>query len=367
MRQIQFAEKNQILNFTTMETPANLQPLGLEDKPYDSNDLIARLIGIPVISIIMHIIFVFLDGSLHENHVEGLFTSFLFTLTYWEGIRQIWCYLQKKLSHYKQTKERLIKLVISVLIYGVFATILIHYVCHWLFGLECTIQLMTTGYFIGLVPTVLVLMVYETVYFFESWKNKVKESEAISRTQLVNQLEALKAQLDPHFLFNSLNILSSLIDDNEPAQQYLSRLSDVYRYVLLSKERTTVSLREEMEFVNAFLYLAKVRFQTGLEIETHISEESWNLTVAPLSIQLLVENALKHNVITREHPLHVTIREKDGYLWVSNPIHKKVHLEPSTKVGLKNILEQYKLLSELPVHIIRDPLRFEVALPLLVS
>jgi LytS/YehU family sensor histidine kinase len=224
---------------------------------------------------------------------------------------------------------------------------------------------MVQGYLIGLIPTFLVMLVYETVYFFESWKNKVKESEAISRTQLVNQLEALKAQLDPHFLFNSLNILSSLIDDNEPAQQYLSRLSDVYRYVLLSKDRTTVSLREEMEFVDAFLYLAKVRFQAGLEVETHIADQSWDLSVAPLSIQLLVENALKHNVITREHPLHITIREKDGYLWVSNAIHKKVHLEPSTKVGLNNILEQYKLLSELPVHIIRDPLRFEVALPLL--
>lgn len=350
-----------------METTGSIKTIGTEEKPYDSNDLNARLIGVPLISIIMHFTFSFLEGDLHKSHAEGLFTSFLFTLTYWEGIRQIWCYLQKRFSHYSQTKERLTKLVVSVLIYGVFATVLIHYLTEILFGVQCTVPLMVQGYFIGLVPTILVLMVYETVYFFESWKNKVKESEAISRTQLVNQLEALKAQLDPHFLFNSLNILSSLIDDNEPAQQYLSRLSDVYRYVLLSKNRTTVSLREEMEFVNAFLYLAKVRFQAGLEIETHISDGSWNRTVAPLSIQLLVENALKHNVITREQPLHITIREKDGYVWVSNPIHKKVHLESSTKVGLNNILEQYKLLSELPVHIVRDPLRFEVALPLLVS
>jgi len=351
-----------------MKKSPSLQSVGSGNQPFDSNDGMARLIGIPVISVIMHFTFSSLEQQgLHENHAEGLFISFLFTLAYWEGIRQIWCYLQKQLSHYSQTKERLTKLIFSVLLYGVIVTVALNYVNYWLFGTACTLFSMGVGYAIGLVPTILVLLLYETVYFFDSWKNKVKESEAITRTQLVNQLEALKAQLDPHFLFNSLNILSSLIDDNEPAQQYLSRLSDVYRYVLLCKERTTVSLREEMEFVNAFLYLAKVRFQTGLEIETHISEESWNRTVAPLSIQLLVENALKHNVITREHPLHITIREKDGYLWVSNPIHKKVHLEPSTKVGLNNILEQYKLLSELPVHIIRDPLRFEVALPLLVS
>jgi len=349
-----------------MENRSSILPVQTETGSFNPNDGLARLIGIPFISLLMHFTFHGLEeGRLHKSHIEGLFVSFLFTLAYWEGIRRVWGMLQEKYPHYTQTIERLTKLIGTVLLYGVVVTVVINYSSELIFGTACTLELMVQGYFIGLIPTFLVLLVYETVYFFESWKNKVKESEAISRTQLVNQLEALKAQLDPHFLFNSLNILSSLIDDNEPAQQYLSRLSDVYRYVLLSKDRTNVSLREEMEFVDAFLYLAKVRFQTGLEIETHIDNQSWNLTVAPLSIQLLVENALKHNVISREHPLHITIREKDGYLWVSNAIHKKVHLEASTKVGLNNILEQYKLLSELPVHIIRDPLRFEVALPLL--
>jgi sensor histidine kinase YesM len=343
-----------------------IRPVPAEGEVFDINDGKARLIGIPLISLIMHLIFHDLEsGYEHINHVQGFFISFIYTLTYWEGIRHIWSWLQKKHAHYSQTKVRLIKLITAVLLYGIAATVVIKYLGLALFGQSCTLEMMVQGYFIGLIPTILVLMVYEAVYFFESWKNKVKESEAISRTQLVNQLEALKAQLDPHFLFNSLNTLSSLIDENEPAQQYLSRLSDVYRYVLLSKDRTTVTLKEEMEFVNAFLYLAQVRFQSGLEVDTQISSKSWNLAVAPLSIQLLVENALKHNVISRQHPLKITIRETDGYLWVSNAIHKKEVLEPTTKVGLKNILEQYKLLSELPVHIYRDALRFEVALPLL--
>jgi hypothetical protein len=342
------------------------RPIGFDAEPFLINDGKARLIGIPLIAVIMHFSFHQLETGFSEiGHFEGLVVSFIYTLTYWEGIRHIWDYLQRRHSHYSQTKTRLIKLVLSVLAYGVVATVAIKFAGVALFGRGCTLPMMIQGYFIGLIPTTLVLMVYESVYFFESWKNKVKESEAISRTQLENQLEALKAQLDPHFLFNSLNILSSLIDENEPAQDYLSRLSDVYRYVLLSKNRNTVSLKEEMQFVEAYLYLAKVRFQSGLQVDTDISESSLDLEVAPLSVQLLIENALKHNVISREHPLLIRICEEDGYLWVRNDIHKKVNLESSTKIGLQNIMERYRLISNMPVHIIRDSLRFEVAIPLL--
>jgi LytS/YehU family sensor histidine kinase len=226
---------------------------------------------------------------------------------------------------------------------------------------------MISGYFIGLIPTTLVLMVYEAVYFFHSWKNQVLESEGIMRTQVTAQLDALKNQLDPHFLFNSLNTLSSLIDENEPAQQYLSRLSDVYRYVLVSKDRNTVTLREEMEFVNAFLYLAKVRFTSGLTIEKDIPESVMEQLVAPLSVQLLVENVLKHNVITRENPLTVSILAENGFLWVKNEVKPKVHFESGTKVGLNNISERYRLLSAIPVQILKSSKNFEVGLPLMVG
>jgi two-component system, LytTR family, sensor kinase len=225
---------------------------------------------------------------------------------------------------------------------------------------------MIIGYLVGFIPTGIVLTVYEAVFFFELWKNKVQEQEAISRTQLANQLDALKAQLDPHFLFNSLNTLSSLIDENEPAQEYLSRLADVYRYVLLSRDRNTVTLAEEMEFVRAYLYLAKVRFQDSLQLDIHIPTTSYRHAVAPLSIQLLVENALKHNVASKESPLLIRITEADGYIRVSNEIRPKAVLHPeSTKVGLQNILERYRLLSDQPVRILDQADQFEVSIPLL--
>jgi LytS/YehU family sensor histidine kinase len=133
----------------------------------------------------------------------------------------------------------------------------------------------------------------------------------------------------------------------------------------VSKDRNTVTLREEMEFVNAFLYLAKVRFTSGLTIEKDIPESVMEQLVAPLSVQLLVENALKHNVITREHPLTIQINYSDGYLNVKNEIRPKVHFESSTKVGLNNILERYKLLTARPVQVFNDQLFFEVSIPLI--
>jgi LytS/YehU family sensor histidine kinase len=273
---------------------------------------------------------------------------------------------QSKFPHYSQTRKRLMILVFMVLGFGVFATVLVKYIGYFLVGTDCTLDKMISGYFIGLIPTALVMVVYEAVYFFHSWKEKVIEAETLARSQLVSQLEALKSQLDPHFLFNSLNTLSSLIDENEEAQQYLNRLADVYRYVLASKNRDTVTLREEMEFVDAFLYLAQVRFRTGLEVRKTIPDASWDKKVVPLGVQLLVENALKHNAITQHEPLAIDIEIEGDYLWVKNEIRPKVHLESSTKLGLKNILERYKLLTSRPVHIFNNRVRFEVALPLIV-
>jgi sensor histidine kinase YesM len=210
-------------------------------KPFRINDLKARLIGIPFIALVMHIAFSKAQGQ-DIARLDGFFMAFLNTITYWEGLRLIWMNLQQKMPHYSQTKKRIIVLITSVLIYGILATVIIKYTEHFLLGNSCTIEEIINGYFLGLIPTTLVMIVYEAVYFFHSWKEKVIEAETLARTQLVSQLEALKSQLDPHFLFNSLNTLSSLIDENEPAQQYLSRLADVYRYVLLSKDKDTVTL-----------------------------------------------------------------------------------------------------------------------------
>lgn len=338
----------------------------VESTPFQLKDGWARLIGIPAIALVMMLIFH--PAEMETNGMtltKGYLVSLVYTVFYWEGIRRLWLFLLQRYSHYSQTKTRLTQLIVSILLYGIVANLAIQLMAAATFQITCTWPMLVAGYFCGLVPTLVVLTFYETVYFFVSWKNKVIETEAISRTQMQTQLDALKNQLDPHFLFNSLNTLSSLINENEPAQQYLTRLADVYRYVLLSKDRNTVTLKEEIDFAQAFLYLAKVRFRHGLEVTVNVPEAALAKLIAPLSVQLLLENALKHNVVSREKPLHVHIAAEGDYLRVRNELQPKVHLESGTKVGLKNILARYRLLTERPVEIVNDSVHFEVSLPLI--
>jgi LytS/YehU family sensor histidine kinase len=185
-----------------------------------------------------------------------------------------------------------------------------------------------------------------------------------------SQLEALQSQLDPHFLFNSLNTLSALIEpENEPAQQFVEQLSDVYRYVLLARERTTVSLSEELAFVETYLALHKVRFRDNLRVTQQVPPEALGLSVAPLSIQLLVENALKHNVASREHPLDLRLSADlaSGYFIVENTLRPRTAgLAPGTGTGLRNVRHRYELLhAPRPVEVSTDDGWFRVRLPLL--
>jgi LytS/YehU family sensor histidine kinase len=147
------------------------------------------------------------------------------------------------------------------------------------------------------------------------------------------QYEALKNQVNPHFLFNSLNALSSLIYENPgKAVEFINRLSDVYRYVLDSKDKEAVPLSEELTFVRSYLFLLKARFENNLVAETNISEEKGY--VPPMALQMLIENAVKHNEISDEHPLKISVFEKDQYIYVKNNVQLKVRMNNIPPVPL---------------------------------
>ena len=221
--------------------------------------------------------------------------------------------------------------------------------------------------FSTLIPTLCVTLIYESVIFFQDWKRNVQKTEALARENMESQLEVLKNQLDPHFLFNSLNTLASLTDyENTEAQQYLEQLSDVYRYVLLSRDKDTVTLEEEMAFLDAFVYLNKVRFRENLQVVKEISPEAYQQQVAPLSLQMLVENAIKHNIVSREKPLKILIKQEgEAFLMVVNNVQEKTIFEKSTKTGLQNISNRYQLLSNQQVEISRGKDVFSVRIPLM--
>ena len=199
----------------------------------------------------------------------------------------------------------------------------------------------------------------------------MRKTEALARESVQSQLEVLKNQLDPHFLFNSLNTLAALIDDeNVDAQQYLERLSDVYPYVLVSRSKNTVPLDEEIAFLDAYVYLNKIRFRENLQVEKWLSPDMQGQYVTPLSLQMLIENAIKHNVASKDNPLKISIKQGDGYLVVANNIQEKTILrdsreDKSTRVGLQNIINRYSLLTERQVEVSRTGDLFTVKIPLL--
>ncbi len=201
--------------------------------------------------------------------------------------------------------------------------------------------------------------------FLLNWKQSSIAAEQLKRESIAAKYESLKNQVNPHFLFNSLNALSNLVyEDQDKAVKFIKQLSEVYRYVLDTREKEVVSIAEELKFLQSYLFLQQIRFGDKLKIEISVRKEAIN--VAPLALQLLIENAIKHNVVSEDDPLTVRIFEADQYIVVENNLQKKTSLgEPSAGVGLQNICKRYEFLSDRKVETIKDEKTFTVKLPIL--
>ncbi len=222
------------------------------------------------------------------------------------------------------------------------------------------------NYQFGLWITLTIVVVFHVIYNYNRYqKQKIKEQKVIAGTARA-KFDALKNQLDPHFLFNSLNVLTSLIEENpDNAQKFTTSLSKIYRYVLEQKNKDLVTVSEELKFAKTYMSLLQMRFEDAIKFSISETISNQELKIVPLSLQLLLENAVKHNVITADNPLIIRIYEDDGYLVVENNTNPKASLEKSTKVGLKNISQRYSLITRQAVDIIKDHQSFKVRLPLL--
>lgn len=263
---------------------------------------------------------------------------------------------------------------------GILGSVLITMICIFflrmlvsMYHYEITFQAFLKGqkwghYSFGLWITLTVVAFFHFFYFFKkNQERKVKESQIVAKTETA-KFESLKNQLDPHFLFNSLNVLTSLIGENpKQAEKFTTKLSKVYRYVLEQKDKDLVSLDEELRFAKSYMDLLQMRFEDGIIFEIPESVSNPELKIVPLSLQLLLENAVKHNVITGEQPLKIEIFEENGYLVIKNNSNPKQSIEKSTKVGLKNITQRYSLITKAKVEIINNFKLFQVKLPLLTQ
>ncbi|WP_201980540.1 sensor histidine kinase [Hymenobacter rubidus] len=299
--------------------------------------------------------------------------SLYFTSGYWVVTRQLWLGLLQRLPRPEQTPRRLWLLAGLAVLATSAATVVLTLPLHLLLPRDfpLTFDLLLREARFSLVPTVAVLTLYEAMYFFEQWKDNLSRAEQLARSQTQAQLDALQSQLDPHFLFNNLNTLAALIEpENAPAQQFVEQLADVYRYVLLAQGQPTVPLAEEMAFIETYLALHKARFRDNLVVEIAVPPAALARRVAPLSVQLLVENALKHNEASRQHPLHLRLwaeAENPDFLLVENALRPRTAgLAPGTGTGLANVRQRYLLLNPArPIEILEAAGKFAVRLPLL--
>ena len=225
-----------------------------------------------------------------------------------------------------------------------------------------------SNYSFGLWITLTIVVIFHIIYYYNDYQQKrIKEQKVIAGTASA-KFDALKNQLDPHFLFNSLNVLTSLIDENpESAQKFTTGLSKVYRYVLEQKNKDLVTVDEELEFAKTYMSLLKMRFEDSIVFEIPERASVPESRVVPLSLQLLLENAVKHNMVTSSKPLHIKIYENEGHLIVENNLQPKQIVKKSSGVGLGNIKQRYSLLTNRKVKINQQADRFAVSIPMLTK
>jgi two-component system LytT family sensor kinase len=218
--------------------------------------------------------------------------------------------------------------------------------------------------FVTLLITYLITAIHELVFFYKQWKHHFSKSVRLEKDNIQAKYETLKTQINPHFLFNSLNSLTNLVDENEAAVKYIGDLSDFFRYMLGSRDKELVLVREEINLLKKYIHLQESRFTTNLDIEVDVPESFYHYAIPPLVLQMLVENSIKHNIISRDKPLNIFIRAEGESLVVENNLQKKSGIN-STGQGLRNITERYKLFTARDVEITETSTIFKVAIPLL--
>ncbi|MEZ4796733.1 MAG: 2TM domain-containing protein [Flavobacteriaceae bacterium] len=337
--------------------------------------LISISILIALVLFVIDIIFDYASGkevmyNLHLVKVFGYYVMYCFPLTLVNS--SFFDYLNERVVWNRYKKYRLVIGFVGSIILTLGTVFLIRIFQRVVLdGVSYEMFLQTESmafYYTALIITIAISMFFHAFYFYQQLqKNKIKEQKVIAGTASA-KFDALKNQLDPHFLFNSLNVLTSLIDENpESAQKFTTALSKVYRYVLEQKNKDLVTVDEELEFAKTYMSLLKMRFEDSIIFEIPEQASNPESKVVPLSLQLLLENAVKHNMVTSSKPLHIKIYETNNSLVVENNLQPKQIVKKSSGVGLDNIKQRYDLLTDRKVNINQQASSFAVAIPMLTK
>lgn len=332
-------------------------------------------------SLKMALIFTLIFSVIFRNDFsfENLWKTFLvssmysFGLGFGNGVINV--FLNKKWDWLEQTNMRVYFGIIATVLYTVPAVLGINYVTFIVFQKnDPSVFFSSKMVLIHLFYIILSLGVSVFMHarsFMLNWKqaskSEVTQQRIIAGTANA-KFETLKNQIDPHFLFNSLNVLSSLIEENpDNAQRFTTSLSKIYRYVLDQKDKELVSVAEELSFAKTYMNLLKMRFENSLFYELPETVLNPEAKVVPLSLQLLLENTVKHNVVSEQRPLHIRIFIDGDYLAIQNDFQKKEVMQTRQGVGLQNIVDRYGIITNRKVLIEQNEKTFTVKIPILTK
>ena len=297
-------------------------------------------------------------------------TILLVTLSTWEGSRLIEP-LFSKLIHSLQNKIKgLIYFLIGGSIITTIATsaivLLVSMVLHKHSFADAIIPLKLNIIYAWL-ANLLFHLLNAIMFYFTEYKTKWMEAEELKRISAQAELQLVKSQINPHFLFNNLNVLSALVTKNtDEANRFIEEFSKVFRYILSNHDRELVEIKTELEYIKPYIFLLQKRFNDGLNININIPENMAPVYIIPASLQMLIENAIKHNIVSKHKPLHIDVELRgQDTISVSNNLQLRESVYDSTKIGLENIKKRYWLVSGRQVEIMQDENAFTVSLPLI--
>lgn len=330
------------------------------------------IFGIPFVALMVNAILFGKMASVSPTQYFGgcQFVALFYTATFWVVFRELHYRFIQKFENVLKPATRYVIMVPAILIVYILLKIFFDLTLDKVFfdkiaqefKPNAVVEVISSLLFLSLVITV-----YESIYFSKMAKRLSVEKEQLQKENIKSQLEGLKNQVNPHFLFNSLNTLSYIIpEDSDRAVSFVQKLSRVYRYILEIRNKELIPLKEEMEYLDSYTYLINERFGENINVDLRVEEVHMNDLIIPLSLQILFENAIKHNVISKTKPLNIEVFvNKEHKLVVKNNLQLKSQVMSSTKVGLENIKNRYSFFTNLSVDIIQTDESFIVLIPLI--
>lgn len=327
-------------------------------------EIIIRVVGITLVSSFT----VFVDFGYDQavaGFLKAFLVSFVRTALLWNGSMIIIQYAMSRFSLFKETARLIVFQVLSLSAFVILVELCEIYAVENFLKITLT-QTGKTSLIIGsLLITFMISSIYASVAFFIQWKENLLRTQALEKANLEARYDTLRNQVNPHFLFNSLNTLLMLVNDNPVASKYVESISEIMRYMLQSRDKEAVLLRDELKIARDYVFIQQSRFGDKLQVEFDVPEKYYHYAIPPLALQMLLENAIKHNVVSKDDPLKVNVFIWDKlFVVIENTVKAKIDKDPSTGVGLANIQNRYIHLTGKDIIVKQENGKFMVMLPL---